>query len=182
VFEDGGISGGKGEDKRPGLNAALEAVKGRRAGILVTKHADRLSRDVDLAGFLKTSIKRAGGSLVILDEVKSDPYRKLLDGMLAEMERLRARERMKFTYAAKKERGEHVGPVPFGFRLEGTQLVSEPAEIPTVARIRRERTAGTSLRGIAAALNRDRIPTRSGSPWNAQTVNAILRRMEERKA
>lgn len=177
VFEDGGISGGKGEDKRPGLNAALEAVKSGTASVLIVKHIDRLARETDLAGFLRTSIKRAGGSLVIVDEAKADPYRRLLDGMLAEMERLRARERMKFTYAAKKQRGEWVGPVPYGYRLGANgSLVPEPSEAPTVERITALRERGESLRAIAETLNRSTVPTHSGKPWNAQTVNSILGR------
>src|SRR5258706_8721169 len=39
VFVDGGISGGKAEDRRPGLSAALEAIKSGTASVFLTKHA-----------------------------------------------------------------------------------------------------------------------------------------------
>ncbi len=179
TFEDGGISGGKDEGKRPGLAAALDEIKSGAASVLVVTHVDRLARDSDLAGYFRVTVKRAGGTLAVIAEAKDDPYRKLLDSMLAEMERLRARERMRFTYAAKKKRGEWVGGAPFGFRLKGTGLVPEPSERDTVRRILTLHRRGLSLRAIVANLETRRVPTRSGRPWNPMSVLKILRREEK---
>jgi site-specific DNA recombinase len=176
VFEDGGISGGKDEEKRPGLAAALDEIRSGSASTLVVKHADRLSRDADLAGHLRVIVKRAGGTLLVLDEARDDPYRKLLDSMLAEMERLRGRERMRFTYAQKAARGEHVGAVPYGYRLDGTALVPEPVEQEIVRRIVKAQRAGKSPRKIADKLNDDAVPTRRGKPWSHQHIRLILAR------
>ena len=178
TFEDGGVSGGKDEGKRPGLSAALDAIKSGAASVLVVTHVDRLARESDLAGYLRVTVKRAGGTLAVIAEAKDDPYRKLLDSMLAEMERLRARERMRFTYAEKRRRGEHVGPVPFGFRLEGSRLVPEPSERAEVRRVLAQHRAGKTLRQIAADLNERGVPTRRGRPWSATHVDLILRREE----
>lgn len=51
-----------------------------------------------------------------------------------------------------------------------------PAEI--VKRIHQERSAGKSLRQIAASLNTERIPTaRGGSRWWPSTVRGVLQRL-----
>ncbi len=177
VLADGGISGGKDEEKRPGLSAALEAIRKGRASVLIVKHVDRLSRDSDLAGFLKVTVKRAGGTLVVLDETEKSPMEKLFDQVVAEIERLRGSERMKFVYAAKRTKGEWIGPVPFGFRL-GADGRLEPvaSETPIVERILARHAAGASLRAVAAELNADAVPTRTGKPWNPMTVSGIVKR------
>jgi len=176
IFADGGISGGKGIEARPGLAAALDAIRTGKASTLIVKHADRLARDTDLAGYLKIEVKKAGAALEIIDEAKDDPIRAAVDKMLAELERIRGSQRMKFVYAAKKDRGEWTGTVPFGYQLVGGKLERVAAEEPIIGRIAALRAAGTPLRGIAAALNDDNVPTRSGKPWNAMTISSILRR------
>ncbi len=177
VFADGGISGGKGEEKRPGLAAALDSIRESRAGVLIVKHVDRLSRDQDLAGYLKVELKKAGGVLEVLDEVKDDPIRKAVDSMLAELERIRGSQRMKFVYASKRQKGEWVGPVPFGFSLGSDgKLVPVEVEQPVISKILALRDQGKALRAIAAELNSEGVPSRSGKPWNPMTVSAIIHR------
>jgi DNA invertase Pin-like site-specific DNA recombinase len=176
VFADGGISGGKGVDARPGLAAALAAIREGRASTLIVKHADRLARDSDLAGYLKIEVKKAGASLEIIDEAKDDPIRAAVDKMLAELERIRGSQRMKFVYASKKARGEWTGGVPFGYRVIAGKLERIVAEQPIIERISALRAEGKALRKIAASLNEERIPTRSGKLWNAVTVSAIIDR------
>ena len=177
VLADGGISGGKDEEKRPGLAAALDALRAGRASVLIVKHVDRLSRDSDLAGFLKVTVKRAGGALVVLDDTEKSPMEKLFDQVVAEIERLRGSERMKFVYAAKKSKGEWVGPVPFGFRLGSDgALEAVEAEAPIVERILARHASGASLRAIAAELNADAVPTRTGKAWNPMTISGIVKR------
>lgn len=177
VVADGGISGGKDEEKRPGLSAALDTIREGRASVLIVKHVDRLSRDSDLAGFLKVTVKRAGGKLVVLDETEKSPMERLFDQVVAEIERLRGSERMKFVYAAKRSKGEWVGPVPFGFRLaqDGT-LEAVKSEALVVDRIVARAASGASLRAIAAELNADAIPSPSGGAWNPMTVSNVVKR------
>lgn len=57
-----------------------------------------------------------------------------------------------------------------GVRLGRPSLI--PAEV--VQRIVDERAAGTSIRGIAASLNSDSIPTAKGKPWTGSTIQAVL--------
>jgi DNA invertase Pin-like site-specific DNA recombinase len=54
VYEDAGISGAKGRDKRPGLDAMLKAVNAKEIDMVATWSVDRLGRSLtDLLGILQ---------------------------------------------------------------------------------------------------------------------------------
>jgi site-specific DNA recombinase len=65
--------------------------------------------------------------------------------------------------------------VPFGFCRDGDQLVPIAAEQAVIARIKKLRITGLSLREIAAVLNGDDIKTKQGSWWQPQTVSDVLK-------
>ena len=64
VFADEGVSGGASIDKRPGLLAALEAV--RKDTVLVVVKRDRLARDAFLSAWLEKEVQRRRGRIVSL--------------------------------------------------------------------------------------------------------------------
>ena len=145
IFEDGGISGSKDETKRPGLAAALDAIRTGAASVLIVKHADRLSRDGDLAGYLRVRVKREGGTLVVIDEAKDDPIRKACDQMVAELERIRGCQRMKSWHSEKRRRGERTGRRPVEIKSPEGARAREKALLLHASH--------ASLRTIAASLN-----------------------------
>jgi DNA invertase Pin-like site-specific DNA recombinase len=54
VYEDAGISGAKGRDNRPGLDALLKAVNAREFDMVAAWSVDRLGRSLtDLLGILQ---------------------------------------------------------------------------------------------------------------------------------
>jgi DNA invertase Pin-like site-specific DNA recombinase len=54
IYEDAGISGAKGRDKRPGLDAMLKAVNAKEFDMVATWSVDRLGRSLtDLLGILQ---------------------------------------------------------------------------------------------------------------------------------
>lgn len=54
VYEDAGVSGAKGRDKRPGLDALLRAVNSKEIDMVATWSVDRLGRSLtDLLGILQ---------------------------------------------------------------------------------------------------------------------------------
>ena len=56
VYEDAGISGAKGRDKRPGLDRLLKAVARRDVDMVAAWSVDRLGRSlIDLLDFLRES-------------------------------------------------------------------------------------------------------------------------------
>jgi DNA invertase Pin-like site-specific DNA recombinase len=55
VYEDAGISGAKGRDKRPGLDAMLKAVNAREFDMVAAWSVDRLGRSLkNLLGILQS--------------------------------------------------------------------------------------------------------------------------------
>jgi len=54
IYEDAGISGAKGRDKRPGLEAMMKAVNAKQFDMVATWSVDRLGRSLtDLLGILR---------------------------------------------------------------------------------------------------------------------------------
>lgn len=175
--EDAGISGGKGEDARPGLREALDAIRGGSAEVLVVVHVDRLARNIDEAGHIRVEVRRAGGKVDVISEVKDDPIRQAVDRMLAELERIRTSQRMVAWNAQRRAKGLPAGPPPFGYRIGADgRLERVDSETPVVERILRLHADGTSLRAIAAELEADGVPTRTGKAWNPMTVSGIVKR------
>lgn len=178
VYADEGVSGGKGLEARPGLAAAIREVEDGRAEAVIVAHSDRLARDTDLAGYVRIRLKQAGGRVIAIGEAKDDPIRAAVDRMLAELERVRGSQRMKFFHATRKSKGLHAGPAPYGFRTGAEGLLEAvPEEAAVVERIVAMRAKGASLRAVAAALNTDAVPTRTGAPWAAGTILKVVRRL-----
>jgi DNA invertase Pin-like site-specific DNA recombinase len=174
IFEDDGVSGMKGEGSRPGLAAALDAVRSGAATVLIVAHADRLARSSDLAGHYRVVVQEAGGRVVVVAEAKDDPIRCALDRMIAEIERIRGSQRMKVWHAHRKAHALPAGPAPFGFEKgEDGRLRANVAEAKVVQHIKRLRRTN-SLRAIADRLNREGITMR-GRPWNAVQILRVLR-------
>ena len=79
---------------------------------------------------------------------------------VAEAERDRTRERITDVKRDQKSRGRYLGgAVPFGWRLgeQKGELIEVPEQQKAIARIRKLRAAGMSLRQIAAVLADDGI-------------------------
>jgi DNA invertase Pin-like site-specific DNA recombinase len=51
VYADAGISGAKGRDQRPGLDAMMKAVNAKEFDMVATWSVDRLGRSVAGSGF-----------------------------------------------------------------------------------------------------------------------------------
>ena len=81
---------------------------------------------------------------------------------------------------ANRSRGEKTGGVlPYGFSLatDGKRLVQDCAEQSVIQLIQQMRSAGATLRAIAAELNGRGVQTKTGREWYAMTVKKILDRV-----
>lgn len=157
-------AGKSGKDiDRPGITAALAALRAGEADALIVAKLDRLSRSLaDFARLLETASKE-GWSVVALDLGidTSTPTGKLVASVMAavaQWERETIGLRTKEALAAAKAKGIHVG------RPQG----QDPA---VVRRIRNLRSRGHTYRAIAERLNADDIPLPGGGlRWHPNSV------------
>jgi DNA invertase Pin-like site-specific DNA recombinase len=163
--EDAGYSG-KNLD-RPGIVAALDALRHHKADALVVSKLDRLSRSLlDFAGLMDRA-SREHWALIALDVGvdTTTAHGEMIASVMAvfaAFERRLIGQRTKDALAAKRASGVRLG----------RQRVI-PSDV--VARIVAERASGATLRVIVDGLNRDAVPTgRGGRRWYVSTVQAVL--------
>src|ERR1700716_4003058 len=114
VFEDAGVSGAKGRDKRPGLDAMLKAVNAKEFDMVAAWSVDRLGRSLtDLLGILQ-SLHDKGTDLFLHQQgldtstVAGRAMFQML-GVFAGFERGIIRERINAGLARAKENGTKLG-------------------------------------------------------------------------
>lgn len=158
---------GKSLAKRPGITHALELLAAGEVDALAVAKLDRLSRSVlDFAGLMARA-QSEGWGLIALD-VNVDtttPAGKLVANVMAavaEWEREVISARTRDGLAERRAAGVRLG---------------RPRQLPLeiVRRIVAERATGATLRGIAAGLTADGIPTAQGKTWGHGTIAAVLR-------
>lgn len=155
IYKDNGASGK--DVNRPSLACLLDDLD--RIAVVVVYKFDRISRSVvDLYSLLER-FQTAGVAFKSVSEgvdTGSAIGRFIVSVLasLAQMERELIGERTKDTLAHKKEKGQHCGRVPFGFRMadDGT-LEKDPDQQKTITRMKRLRRNGHSFREIAECLN-----------------------------
>lgn len=159
LFVDRGISGSIAVADRPVGKALLSRL--RAGDIIVAPKLDRLFRSALDALQTVEAMRSKRVSIWLLDslgEITGNGMAKAfltIAAAFAELERDQTRERVTTVKRDQKARGRYLGgKVPFGFRLEGGELVPEPGEQAMIGRIRRLSGQGLSLRAIQAELNK----------------------------
>ncbi|HWB79953.1 MAG TPA: recombinase family protein [Nannocystaceae bacterium] len=180
-FVDRGVSGAAPLDRRPGLLAALDAVRSTGAGLLIVAKRDRLARDIVVAAMIERLAERAGARVVTASGVGNGtaPEDLLLRGIVdvfAQFERAIISSRTRAALAVKRGRGERIGRVPFGFRLgdDGVHLVADDGEQETIAMLSKLRES-MSLRAVAEYCLANGIRARDGEWWPS-TIQRVLGR------
>src|SRR5450755_1480108 len=166
---------------RPGMQRLLALVDAGDVQAVIVAKLDRLTRSVkDLCELLER-FERKGVALVSVAEsldTGSAAGRLVLNIMAAvsQWEREAIGERTRDALSHKRSQGERVGNIAFGSRLagDGQHLEPDPAEQAALEEIRRLRSQGTTLRGIAMALNHRAFRTRRGTAWRLESVARIL--------
>jgi DNA invertase Pin-like site-specific DNA recombinase len=181
VLIDGGTSGSLAIEDRPVLLDAVAALK--RGDCLLVAKRDRLGRDVIAVAMIERLVSKRGARIVSAagegtdsDDPAGVLMRRLIDSF-AEYERALIAARTRSALAAKRQRGERAGFIPYGYHApDGCRLEPFPAEQHTLAIIRARRSAGDSLATIAEHLNGLGARTRAGSAWRFEYVRSLLRR------
>jgi DNA invertase Pin-like site-specific DNA recombinase len=145
VFEDAGISGAKGRDKRPGLDRLLKAVARRDVDMVAAWSVDRLGRSlIDLLDFLR-ELHAKGVDLFLhqqgLDTSTPSGRAMFQLGVFAEFERAMIRERVMAGLSRAKADGIQLG-----------RRRLEDSDVDKVAAIVAARARGTGIRRIARDL------------------------------
>ena len=180
MFEDHGISGGAPAEKRPGLLAALAALRENGAGLLVAAKRDRIARDTVIAAMVEQAAGRAGAVLTTADGSSdgAGPEGQLMRGIVdvfAAYERGVIKSRTRAALAVKRSRGERTGQVPYGCALaaDGVHLEENAAEQAIIGEIRTMRAAGLSLRALTTECERRGLLSRAGRPFALTQIARI---------
>ena len=184
-YRDEGVSGTKELADRPGLAALLDRLESNGVRMVLVERADRIARDLVIGELILSQLREIGVKVIEaedgndltagdLDNPTAVLIRQVL-GAISEFDKsvivlkLRAaRERVR------RDTGRCEGRKPFGDR---------PGEARTVKRIlqlrRKPRGADRlSYAKIAATLNAEQLPTRTGKPWTPGSVFAIVKRVK----
>ena len=143
VYEDAGISGAKGRDKRPGLEAMMKAVNAREFDMVAAWSVDRLGRSLtDLLGILQ-ELHEKGVDLFLHQQgldTSTTAGKAMFQmlGVFAEFERGIIRERVNAGLARA--------------RAKGTKLGRRPVESSVEAQIRELRSKGDGILKIGRKL------------------------------
>jgi DNA invertase Pin-like site-specific DNA recombinase len=181
-FLDEGVSGTLGLADRPGLSALLEAAADRGVGTVLVEKADRLARDLVESELLLRTFRERGirvieadGGHELTNAGDASPTTVLIRQVLAAVSEFEKSGLVAKLRAARdrvrRERGRCEGPPRYG---------SQGAEAAGLQRLLEVATgsggARRSLADIAAILNAERVPSRSGRPWGRSSVQTVLAR------
>jgi DNA invertase Pin-like site-specific DNA recombinase len=168
---------------RPGLERALGLLKSGKAEALLVVKLDRLTRSVaDLGRLVERYFAPGKAALLSVGEqidTRSAAGRLVLNVLasVSQWEREAIGERTSAALQHKASHGEYTGgDTPYGYRLaaDGERLEPEPSEQVLLARARRLRRRGLSLRAVARELVAQGFRTRKGRPFEAVQVQRML--------
>ncbi len=185
VLREEGVSASKPLATRPIGSELTRLVAASEVSHVVALKLDRLFRDAVDALTVTKAWDKAGVSLHLVDmggqtlNTGSAMGRFFLGMMagFAELERNLTGERTSQAMAHLKAEGRHVGAPGLGKRMEAGELVANPEESATVARILELRQAEKTLREIAATLTAEGRRTKRGGKWGPETVRQVLARV-----
>jgi DNA invertase Pin-like site-specific DNA recombinase len=178
VVQDGGESAKT--LNRPGIQRVLKLVQERQVRAVIVAKLDRSVKD--LCELLEL-FERRGVALISVAEsldTGSASGRPVINIMAAvsQWEREAIGERTRDALRHKRSQGERTGNIAFGFRLaaDGKHVEADAPEQAVLAEVRRLRSGGATLRGIAATLNGQALTTRRGTAWRLEHVARICSR------
>jgi DNA invertase Pin-like site-specific DNA recombinase len=143
VFEDAGVSGAKGREKRPAYDTLLKAVARREVDLVAAWSVDRLGRSMqDLVSFLE-DLKGHGADLYLHQQAldTTTPSGRALFGMMAvfaEFERAMIAERVNAGLARARAQGKKLGRPSISGEIE--------------ARVQELRSQGMGINKVAKTL------------------------------
>ena len=180
IYTDAGVSGAVKLGMRPAGEQLLEAMK--PGDTVIASKLDRMFRSASDAIAMFDLFRERGVDLVLFDisnEPVSSGVGKLIMTILAavaDMERIRIKERTAEGRKAAKAKGRAVGNVPFGYRkVAGTsELEIDEGETFAASRMRELYQQKLSLPRIADLLRLSGYVSRSGTPYTPMAIRRVV--------
>jgi putative DNA-invertase from lambdoid prophage Rac len=185
IYTDAGVSGAVKLGMRPAGEQLLEAMK--PGDTVIASKLDRMFRSASDAIAMFDLFRERGVDLVLFDisnEPVSSGVGKLIMTILAavaDMERIRIKERTAEGRKAAKAKGRAVGNVPFGYRkVAGTsELEIDEGETFAASRMRELYQQKLSLPRIADLLRLSGYVSRSGTPYTPMSIRRVVMKAQQ---
>jgi DNA invertase Pin-like site-specific DNA recombinase len=185
IFSDYAISASMLRN-RPGMMALMDAARQGRIDLVIAEALDRVSRDQeDVAGIFKR-LTHADVGLFTLTEGMINELHVGLKGTMNALFLKDLAQKTKRGQRGRVEAGKILGGNSYGYTMirriavDGSLIRGErsvhPEQADVIRRIFAASAEGISPRAIAAALNREGIPSPRGGLWNASTINGSRQR------
>ncbi|MFN7939096.1 MAG: recombinase family protein [Bryobacteraceae bacterium] len=172
IFREEGVSGTTDSADRPAWSELMTALHANGVRTILIERLDRLARDLMVQESIIADLRRHGFELISVQEpdlMASDPTRILMRqllGAVAQYDKSQIVLKLRGARLRKREReGRCEGRKPYGF-YEG--------ERATIDRMKTLRAEGMGFDRIAARLNDEGLPSRTGGRWHGLVVNRIL--------
>jgi site-specific DNA recombinase len=179
LLVDPGVSAGKPLCTRPKGRLICDAAESGAVQHVVATKLDRVFRNtLDCLDTLAKWEKAGVAVHFIEQDINTDGYmgRFILTllAAVAEMERGQTSERTRAVTRHLRASGRAYSHTPYGYDRQGAQLVPNEAEQAVLAQMRQMRAEGLSYHRIAARLNEDGIPPKSGAKWHPYSVQKVI--------
>jgi DNA invertase Pin-like site-specific DNA recombinase len=181
-YRDEGVSGANELDDRPGLGELINRIETNGVRTVLVENADRVARDlmvfeIILSKFLKMGVQvievGGGQDLTVADGNPTRKFIRQVLGAVSELDKAVLVAKLKAARRRIRKTGKRCeGRKPYGYRPGESEIVEK------IKQLRRKPRRGErlSFAQIAAQLNAEGVPTRSGGVWRASTIGAILGR------
>jgi len=153
-----------------------------RWDILLVLKMDRIHRNSKNFMIMMEDMERWGKKFTSMQESldTSNAMGRFVVDIIQRIAQLESEQIGERTYMGMRQKAESGDGIlgfqpPFGYRLDGSDLVVEDREASIVRRIFSMYLSGTSMADSAWRLNREEIPTRKGNHWTIWSISRILR-------
>ena len=197
VFTDDIMESGKPLKDRVQLQAMLDCL--HEGDTVVVYDIDRMTRDLLEGVTLYREIKYLGASITsVKDENCDNEFIWNIKACVAQEVKKKIRQTTKDSLKEKKRKGECVGTVPYGYRLDMTKLqtmrenkkstgkpyllIEDENEQIVISRMLDLRLGGLSYQEIADTIESDGLFNRRGRPFHKTNVHKIVSSRMHQKA
>jgi site-specific DNA recombinase len=176
IYDDGGRQGD--DPDRPALLAMLAALNS--IDVVILRSQDRLSRDLAIWAMCSAAFRKAGVRVETFTGTLDlhSPQGEFFNDLMAcvgKLEKRQTGQRVKQALKARSRQGLYSGgAAPYGYLLDDTRLVIDPAEADVIRRIFADYCSGVGQRGIVRSLNDVAVPTGHSGPWHQSHISRLL--------